>query len=214
VLVDFSFRRGTGEIARRPIRGFVSGNQYGGCALLRAFNFAIILLFASQLFAVEPTEIVGYLDAERNSPPLKYSKKLAAAAQSQADWMASVGKMKHLRGQQPTSFKAWLKSDHHPVNRVIQTGYVQWDTLFVLKNHRGRQTLVAKGKPDDYVGEIIAHGNPKSGPGRFQPSVIVRGWMNSPGHRKAILRGYTEVGVGFARTSRGDAFWCVVFGRK
>ena len=147
--------------------------------------------------------------------PLKHNDKLATAAQSQAEWMAKVGKMLHLRGEQPSSFVDWKKSHHHPVNRVIHAGYVEWDKLFTLKNKEGKQVLVAKPKANERVGEVIAHGDPKSGPGRFRPQVIVTGWMNSPGHRKTILTtGYEEIGVGFARTKRGDAFWCVVFGKK
>ena len=179
----------------------------------------LLFLGTTQSLAADAlNETARRINAERGSHdlrPLKHNYKLAAAAQSQAEWMAKVGKMLHLRGEQPSSFVDWKKSHHHPVNRVIHAGYVEWDKLFTLKNKEGKQVLVAKPKANERVGEVIAHGDPKSGPGRFRPSVIVTGWMNSPGHRKTILTaGYEEIGVGFARTKRGDAFWCVVFGKK
>jgi uncharacterized protein (TIGR03067 family) len=158
------------------------------------------------------------INAERQKQSLNtfaWNNKLAAAAQSQADWMAQVGKMEHLRGKEATNFEDWNKSDHHPVNRIINSGYVEWQKLYSLEVKNGQQVLVAKPGANDNVGEIIAHGNPTSGPGRFDPAVIVAGWMNSPGHRKTILTApLDEFGVGFKRTPAGDAFWCVVFGKK
>ncbi len=49
-----------------------------------------------------------------------------------------------------------------------------------------------------YAGENIASG--------YQtPEAVVRGWMNSPGHRANILSWkYGKIGVGYAYTSRGN----------
>ncbi len=188
--------------------------------MVRGRVVAFLLFFgATQSLAADALkDTAGHINVERRNHglrPLKHNDKLTAAAQSQAEWMAKVGKMLHLRGKQPGSFDDWKKSHHHPVNRVIHAGYIEWDKLFVLKIKDGKQVLVAKPKANERVGEVIAHGDPKSGPGRFRPQVIVTGWMNSPGHRKTILTtGYEEIGVGFARTKRGDAFWCVVFGKR
>jgi uncharacterized protein YkwD len=181
---------------------------------------ALILAAASAPVFAENilVETARRINAERRKHklrPVKYNTKLAVAAQSQAKWMAGEGKMLHLRGKQTSTFAEWKKSNHHPVNRVINGGYLKWEKLFVLTNKGGKQVLVAKPRANEHVGEIIAHGNPKSGPGRFRPRVIVTGWMNSPGHRKTILTaGFQEIGAGFARTKRGDAFWCVVFGKR
>jgi len=162
-------------------------------------------------------DVVARINVERQKQKLsklKINDKLTKAAQSQADWMASVGKMKHLRGQEAKSFEEWKKSDHHAVNRIINTGYIEWEELFSREVKDGNEVLVAKPRADDRAGEVIAHGVPESGPGRFQPAVIVAGWMNSPGHKKTILTApYEEIGVGFTRTKRGDAFWCVTFGK-
>ncbi len=181
-------------------------------------SLIVFLVGITAAVAADPLQdVVARINGERQKqklPTLKLNNKLTKAAQSQADWMASVGKMDHLRGKEAKSFEEWKKSDHHPVNRIINTGYIEWDELFSLEVKDGNQVLVAKPGADDRAGEVIAHGVPESGPGRFQPAVIVAGWMNSPGHKKTILtEPYEEIGVGFTRTKRGDAFWCVTFGK-
>ena len=151
----------------------------------------VCLLFvigATTVRAEDPLqEIARRIIAERQQhklSKLKYNDKLAKAAQSQSDWMASVGKMVHLRGEQATSFEEWKKSDHHTVNRMIHAGYFEWEELYSLEVKDGNQFLIAKPGASDRVDEIIAHGDPDSGPDRFKPTVIVAGWMNSPPHRK------------------------------
>lgn len=42
---------------------------------------------------------------------------------------------------------------------------------------------------------------------------VVNDWMNSSGHRANILnRSFTKVGFGVAYNSRGEPYWCTVFG--
>jgi len=138
--------------------------------------------------------------AERS--PLKPNEKLQQAAQSHADWMARTGKMVHLQGEKPTgnSREVWSKSTWHPINRAIRAGYLDLNVL-------------STPNANDHIGENIAHGKPDSGPNRFRPRAIVNGWMNSPGHRQTLLGDYREIGVGVMITSRGDVFWCAVFGK-
>ncbi|SHK18116.1 SafA/ExsA family spore coat assembly protein [Paramaledivibacter caminithermalis] len=41
---------------------------------------------------------------------------------------------------------------------------------------------------------------------------VVRGWMNSSGHRANILnRNFTEIGVGYAKNSSGRTYWTQMF---
>jgi uncharacterized protein YkwD len=48
--------------------------------------------------------------------------------------------------------------------------------------------------------------------GQRTPAEVVRAWMNSTGHRAAILStNRTHIGVGVARTSTGRAYWTQVF---
>lgn len=62
---------------------------------------------------------------------------------------------------------------------------------------------------DDYglsywlAGENIAAG-------QGSPASVVNSWMNSPGHRANILNSaYTEIGIGFAKTSSGYGYYWV-----
>lgn len=43
---------------------------------------------------------------------------------------------------------------------------------------------------------------------------IVKGWMESPGHRKSILSTYNSAGVGIATGPENHIYFCVVFGRR
>lgn len=55
------------------------------------------------------------------------------------------------------------------------------------------------------VGENIAYGYPDE-------RTVVDGWMGSKGHKANILNGqFTMMGVGFAASSDGTIYWCVVF---
>ncbi len=44
--------------------------------------------------------------------------------------------------------------------------------------------------------------------GQRTPAEVMKGWMNSPGHRANILSSsYTEIGVGYVTDSNGTAYW-------
>lgn len=54
----------------------------------------------------------------------------------------------------------------------------------------------------NFSGENVAWGHPT-------PEAVIRGWMNSPGHRANILTGsFRTIGLGVA-----SAYWCQQFGR-
>lgn len=56
------------------------------------------------------------------------------------------------------------------------------------------------------IGENIACG-------QRTPSEVVRGWMNSPGHRANILKPeFSHIGVGYATGSRAGTYWTQLFG--
>jgi uncharacterized protein YkwD len=47
------------------------------------------------------------------------------------------------------------------------------------------------------------------------PEAVVRGWMNSSGHRANILnRNFDETGVGIRLNSSGQPYYCQIFGRS
>ncbi|WP_054873293.1 SafA/ExsA family spore coat assembly protein [Oxobacter pfennigii] len=50
--------------------------------------------------------------------------------------------------------------------------------------------------------------------GQRTPEEVMVAWMNSPGHRSNILSAsYTQIGVGYAKDSRGVAYWTQMFMR-
>ncbi|WP_413805274.1 CAP domain-containing protein [Streptomyces sp. OE57] len=64
----------------------------------------------------------------------------------------------------------------------------------------------AAGATHRGIGENIACG-------QRSPEEVVRGWMNSPGHRANILKpDFTHIGVGHATGSRAGTYWTQVFG--
>lgn len=141
---------------------------------------------------------------------LTYNKTLEKAAQAHAEWMARQQKMEHLQPP-PASFDEHRTCNHHPVNRAINAGYLDWDEVFTAVPGANGMAVVTKPDANEHIGEIIAAawggGHPASHTGK-----IVDGWMKSPGHRKEILTGhYEEMGIGVACIGK-DTFWCVVFG--
>jgi uncharacterized protein YkwD len=48
--------------------------------------------------------------------------------------------------------------------------------------------------------------------GRFSVDKLMKGWMDSPAHKRNILGGYSEIGVGCAVDEDGKRYWCVTFG--
>lgn len=57
-------------------------------------------------------------------------------------------------------------------------------------------------------GENIASGYPDA-------RSVVRGWMNSPPHRRNILNcRFKHIGVGYAKSDGGTAYWTQDFGRR
>jgi len=55
------------------------------------------------------------------------------------------------------------------------------------------------------AGENIAYG-------QRTPAEVMKGWMNSPGHRANILSpSYTHIGIGLAKTRNGVNYWTQMF---
>ncbi|WP_326783899.1 CAP domain-containing protein [Streptomyces sp. NBC_00151] len=64
----------------------------------------------------------------------------------------------------------------------------------------------AAGSAHRAIGENIACG-------QRSPAEVVRGWMDSPGHRANILkRDFTHIGIGLAGGSRAGTYWTQLFG--
>ncbi|MGK5729136.1 CAP domain-containing protein [Streptomyces sp. URMC 124] len=64
----------------------------------------------------------------------------------------------------------------------------------------------AAGCPHPGIGENIACGQRSA-------AEVVRGWMNSPGHRANILKpDFAHIGVGYATGSKAGTYWTQLFG--
>ena len=73
----------------------------------------------------------------------------------------------------------------------------------VMQHNQGLRSLLSKFPG---VSENVAAGHRSS-------TEVVWGWMNSDGHRSAILDPrFRFVGFGVARSAAGRLYWCTVFG--
>ncbi|MGW2326999.1 CAP domain-containing protein [Streptomyces sp. NPDC001700] len=98
-----------------------------------------------------------------------------------------------------------------------------------------RLTTAAQAHSDDMVArDFYSHTSPEGGQpwdraatagathrgigeniacGQRGPAEVVRGWMNSPGHRANILKAdFTHIGIGYATGSRAGTYWTQLFG--
>ena len=48
--------------------------------------------------------------------------------------------------------------------------------------------------------------------GHYTPAHVMEGWLDSRPHRKNILGGFTQIGIGYATAKNGTPYWCVTFG--
>jgi uncharacterized protein YkwD len=69
-------------------------------------------------------------------------------------------------------------------------------------SHRGWESALRKaGLVDDMLGENVAYNY-------ATPDAVMRGWMQSPGHRANILRpDFKRIGVGCVVDARGHRWW-------
>lgn len=182
----------------------------------------LLILFAS-CFLVSSVSFAGNLEdmvaeAINNTRRthrlvvLKRNPRLEAAAESQSEWMASVGRMDHMRPR-PNSFQEFVECEHHPSNRVIKSGYFKFEELFRVEKRHNGPVVFPLPAANQNVGEIIARG--VGGQGAYNHKVVVEGWMNSPGHRTEILTDhYREMGVSVKSPRFGETYWCVVFANR
>jgi uncharacterized protein YkwD len=153
---------------------------------------------------------INHVRSTHGLSTLTLNAKLQVAAQSQSDWMAKIDRMEHLR-ERPSSFELFKECEHHPANRVIKAGYFDFDDLFSVEIRKNGAVVHPKLAANKNVNEIIAAGK-APGLQAYNTNIIVRGWMNSPGHKKVILTPwFEEFGIGISSLKHGEVYWCVVF---
>jgi len=178
---------------------------------------AISFLFNSNCYANNLYEqIYQKINTVRKNqglPLLVLNDKLMKAAQSQSDWMAKNNRMSHLRPM-PSSYEQFRTCNHHPANRIINAGYFEFEELFTVKrNPKGETIVCPKPEANKNLNEIIAEA--KAGRKSYDTNIIVSGWLNSPGHRKAMLDPtFKEFGIGITSLKAGEVYWCVVFASR
>jgi uncharacterized protein YkwD len=72
-------------------------------------------------------------------------------------------------------------------------------------NSKPADRIKAKGYRYFRAGENVAAG-------RLSVERLMKGWMDSPVHKRNILGGFSEIGVGCAVDEDGKRYWCVTFG--
>jgi uncharacterized protein YkwD len=65
--------------------------------------------------------------------------------------------------------------------------------------------ISAQGYQYRRAGENIAVGH-------FTTDELMKGWMNSPPHKRNILGSFSQIGVAYATAENGKRYWCVTFG--
>jgi uncharacterized protein YkwD len=67
------------------------------------------------------------------------------------------------------------------------------------------ERIKARGYRYFRTGENVAFGN-------MSVDRLMKGWMDSPSHKRNILGGFSDIGVGCAVDEAGKRYWCVTFG--
>jgi uncharacterized protein YkwD len=67
------------------------------------------------------------------------------------------------------------------------------------------ERVKARGYRYFRTGENVAVGN-------MSLDRLMKGWMDSPHHKRNILGGFSDIGVGCAVDEVGKRYWCVTFG--
>jgi uncharacterized protein YkwD len=79
-------------------------------------------------------------------------------------------------------------------------------------DHKGSDgsTVAVRVKRQGYVFVAVAENIAR---GQKTVDEVMKGWMNSPGHRDNILGDYGELGAARREDQEGVVYWCVNFGR-
>lgn len=89
------------------------------------------------------------------------------------------------------------------MNRVAQ----RWSQRMASSGSMSHNPVVGDQIPSGWStwAENVAYG--------FEVRAVVRGWMNSPGHRENILRDVNRIGIGVASSANGTKYYTQVFGK-
>ena len=173
---------------------------------------SILLAGAFVAFAL----FAGLAPAGAHAGPCNFGGKEAdqiKGKQARQSINCLVNKQRNDRG------KGDYSSDTRLVNAADKHSGVMASKSCFSHQCPGERSLLGRLQSVNYIvgglsrwayGENIAYGTN----GSSTPKQIVKGWMNSPPHRAAILSGtYKEIGVGFEK--RGDrGYYTIDFGLR
>jgi len=104
---------------------------------------------------------------------------------------------------------SWLWQIYPLIKDAKLMSYAQdWANKMAHRNrmrHSAMRDIMKLGYSS--AGENIAWG-------QATPASVMKTWLWSPGHRRNIMStGYTRIGCGAKRDTKGRLYWCVCFGR-
>jgi uncharacterized protein YkwD len=138
------------------------------------------------------------------SGPLAHSAGKSPTGRTRDELLKLHNKERKEEGQKPLKLNADL-------NQAAQA-YAEYLAKHDKFSHTAKGTMSSRVKDAGYkphaVGENIAVG-------ASSPSAVVKGWMQSEGHKRNILsKKYSEVGFGFAKDKKGRILWVADFGDR
>lgn len=91
---------------------------------------------------------------------------------------------------------------------ALEENAQKWAEAMASRNNLTHSRLDLSNTDFRTMGENIAEGYDST-------EDVVKGWMESPGHRRNILnKNFTHVGFGVAKRPNGPTYWCAQFGGK
>jgi uncharacterized protein YkwD len=102
--------------------------------------------------------------------------------------------------------RAMQKAPDLRKDAVLEERAQKWAEWMSQNNSLVHSRLSMTGTTYTTMGENIAMGYPSV-------DSVMKGWMDSPGHRKNILNPkYTHAGFGYSKRPNGPPFWSAQFG--
>jgi uncharacterized protein YkwD len=136
--------------------------------------------------------------------PVAVATEASSAASIEAEIVRLTNVERARKGLRPVQANTLLNTAavRHAANMARQNRMSH-----VLDGKDPSERLQDAGYAWQMYGENVAYGFPDA-------AAVVKGWMNSPGHRRNLLNpDVTEIGVGVETSRAGRPYFCQVFGR-
>lgn len=139
----------------------------------------------------------------------------AAAPPNASRYSASESRIFELINEQRRSRGVHALAYNPELDRMAKIQAENMARFQKMAHSLPESSLPTLGDRARYVGYAYAQIEENVALGYQTPEAVVKGWMNSSGHRRNILDNYVvETGIGIARSSAGGLYYCQVFGRR